>query len=212
MRSISILLRSLLVFLGLAVLFVPITFLKPDATTHTLTENLATLQEPEIEALSGLEIPNDITDANAIFEIKTYAYLADEGARSGAERSVRPANDTANRLIVAKDLSQQKQFTKALIILQNAEPAAQNTYDVQFLRARILSWASYHIEAEQLFRGLMQEYPSDADITVAYAYLKLYREQIYEAEKLFAQVIAQYPHYSEARTGLERSRALIGAQ
>ncbi len=212
MSSLSIILRSLLVFVGLAILFVPLTFLNTSSMPTSEAENTAALEETQIAALSGLNITDDISDSNAIFQREMYAYLADESALAGAGYSSRPKNDTANRLVVANDLAKQKQFDKALIILQNAEKAAQNTYDVQFLRARILSWAAYHNEAEQIFKGLLQEYPSDTDVVVAYAYLKFYRQQLYEAENLFTQVVAKHPNYLEAQTGLDRTRELIRAR
>ena len=52
MGSLSIILRSLLVFVGLAVLFVPLAFIRPDAITAQNAETIRIDEKTQMAALS----------------------------------------------------------------------------------------------------------------------------------------------------------------
>ncbi len=192
MSLLTIVVRSFLVLVVLALMVLPIRFEMDKADVAEAAENGETLEIAEPQTPEILSRP-------------VYAYLADE-SQGILSASYRPANDTANRLSVARTLAEQKQFEKALIILGNVKEEDAPSYDVRFLRARILSWGGQHDAADYIFRGLRAEFPHDPDVMVSHGYLKYYQGQHRDAEYLFSQVLISYPGYVDARNGLNRVR------
>ncbi len=202
MSLLTIFLRSLLVLFVLALLFIPIRInLSDPAPAEASIPETNTI---ETHTTLPIEATGELTPE--IFERPVFAYLKAERQDFIPASTNRPVDDTANRLIVAKDLAEQKQFERALIILGNVKPEDAGSYDVRFLRARIMSWAGQHDGAEYIFSGLWQEFPQDADIMVSYGYLKYYKGEHRTAEALFSQVLARYPGYTDAQDGLRRVR------
>ncbi len=120
--------------------------------------------------------------------------------------AARSATDTDDRILRAKGLVELQKFEEALTELDSVQAIDKNDYTVQFLQARILSWAGKHYQAEQKFRALSQAYPQNPDVTVSYAYLNLYQSKYTQAENLFSQVLKKHPDYADAQTGLNRAR------
>ncbi len=121
----------------------------------------------------------------------------------------RMTDDTKKRLSVAMALSEEKQFDRALILLDNVLDADQDKYEVKFMRARLLSWSGHYAAADQQFTQLRQAYPDDADLMVSHAYVKFYSSQYYEAQSLFIQVLNMHPNYEDARMGLDRVKRAL---
>jgi len=193
MSLLTIFVRSFLVLVVLVLMILPIRF---------------ELSKAEMaEAANGEDLAGPaVIETPEILSRPLYAYLADEHQGVIPTTFQRPYNDTANRLAVARNLADQKQFDKALILLGNVQEDDVPSYDVRFLKARILSWSGQHDASEYVFRGLRAEYPHDPDVMVSYGYLKYYQGQHRDAEYLFSQVLIGYPGYSDAREGLNRVR------
>jgi len=189
MSSLTIVVRSFLVLVALALMILPIRFELSKAET---VDSSAIIQPVTQETPEILSRP-------------VYAYLAEE--RPGlASPAIRPVNDTVNRLSVARTLADQKQFEKALTILGNVKQADAPSYDVRFLQARIMSWAGSHANADDLFLRLRSEFPHDPDVMVSYGYSQFYQGQFQKAEYLFSQVLIGYPGFADARSGLNKVR------
>ncbi len=193
MSLLTIFVRSFLALVVLALMILPIRFEMNKAVGENAAQN-GEILEPEA------------APTPEILSRPLYAYLADESQGTLPATYTRPANDTANRISVARNLAEQKQFEKALIILGNVSEGDAPSYDVRFLRARILSWSGQHDAADYIFKGLRAEYPHDPDVMVSHGYLKYYQGQLRDAEYLFSQVLISYPGYSDARNGLNRVR------
>ncbi len=200
MKPLAIILRSLGVICLAGLILVPVK-LTYSTGTEDAEAKVGTTDPAEIRIIDPVE-PGPST----IFDVPHFAYLAEENDLRPANYSARPVKDTENRITVAKDLAERKQFAKALVILANIQTSDQSQYQVRFLRARILSWDGQYYSAEQEFRALRREYPQDADIMVAYGYLQYYQSRLNNAENLFQQVLLKYPNYVDARRGLERVR------
>jgi len=199
MKPLTIILRSLGVFCLAGLVLVPIRLSYSGDADSGIAPDVSDETIRIVDPIDSL-----ITDEPnlTIFEIPHFAYLADENSLRQANYANRPIKDTENRVIVAKDLAEQKQFRKALAILSNVQISDQSNYDVKFLRARILSWDGQYYSAEQEFQALRRQYPQDADIMVAYGYLQYYQNRLANAESLFQQVLRKYPDYEDARRGL----------
>jgi len=136
----------------------------------------------------------------------SFGFNSQHRADAGADTQTALLN-TNESLHVAETMAQEQNFDQALAILKNVNAEDQNNYDVKFLHARILAWSGDHDSAEDKYASLQQDYPQDADIKVAFAYLKYYQKDFLQAEQIFSQVLVNYPNYQDAKTGLERVRA-----
>jgi len=196
MNVMTIILRSLGVFVGLILLF---------GLGHIAVKNSAPANSQENAQDSALLLAeiNSSTAETALLNQPSFSYLADDSRQ--IERA-RPDNDTENRLLVANDLAKQKQFDRALIILGNIKSEDLSRYDVRFLKARIQSWSGHHAQADHGFQTLRMEFPQDPDIMVSHGFLKYYQGQYRQAETLFQTVLAKHPGYTDARNGLARTR------
>jgi len=116
-----------------------------------------------------------------------------------AEKSVTEISDYA--LIMAK----QKRYGDALKIIQAQSPTYQNSYQLRFTTARILTWAKDYDNARALYETLMRDYPNNSDVLVSYGYLQLFTGNLDKAELTFKDVIDQQPTYLDAHNGLQRT-------
>ncbi len=107
----------------------------------------------------------------------------------------------------ALDLAGNQKFEQALSLLDAQSQENRSTYDVQFARARILSWADQHEAAANAYKDLMNAYPGNPDVENGYGYLEYYRGNYDQADIFFNNIIANHPNYDDARTGLERTQA-----
>lgn len=108
---------------------------------------------------------------------------------------------------LALTLAKAERFDTALDRLSKLNIHTENSYEVRFAKARILTWAQRYPEAELHYNYLMTHYPSHPDIQVSYGYLNLFRGDLDSAEAHFISVIEQHPDYDDAHRGLERTKA-----
>lgn len=198
MTLFNIILRSLIVLSAVAIIFISVSYEKYNAETLVISV------ENPVERLFGVtEAKEAAGETNAeIFKRSTLAYLATDEQKTPGKVVLRPLNDTANRLIVAKHLSKQGKHDKALRILENAYPSDLSSFDVRFLQAQIYSKAKDFKTAEDIFRQLRAEFPHDPDLMVARAHLYLDQGQLSKAESLFSKTLVGYPGYEDAKAGL----------
>ena len=107
----------------------------------------------------------------------------------------------------ALELAGNQKFEQALSLIDAQPVETRGTYDVQFARARILSWDSQHKAAANAYKDLMSAYPGNPDIENGYAYLEYYRGNYDQADIFFNNILAKYPDYEDARNGLVRTQA-----
>ena len=115
-------------------------------------------------------------------------------------------SDTASILTRAMSFAEAKKFDDALRLLGTVHAVDKDSYRVQFLEAKLLSWAGRHQEAEAVFVTLNDAYPQNSDVMVSHAYLKMYQEDYAQAEVLFSDVLSKHPDYEDARRGLNMVR------
>ena len=192
---------SVIVLFAIALIFISV-----NVERYVSEPSLENAENPIERLFEIRRADNSLEDDQEIFQRKTYAYLASDGQLENFEQSVRPVNDTANRLIVAKKLAKQKNYDKALSLLNNVKSSDTQSYDVRIMRAWISSSIGHYEDAEQIFRNLRAEFPHDPDLMVAYGHHFLNRGQLIEAENLFSQTLVEYPGYSDARAGLIQVR------
>lgn len=102
----------------------------------------------------------------------------------------------------ALNLASQKNFTQALDLLSQQSQFEQSQYEHKFLRARILSWAGRYSEAHQELGFLLASNPENPDVRVALGNLHYYQGNLDAAQTEFENVLADYPDYTDAQTGL----------
>ena len=115
-------------------------------------------------------------------------------------------SDTDSLLTRAMSFAQEQKFDEAIALLKSVTGADKEAYKVQFLEAKLLSWAGYHDQAEALFTALNKAYPQNSDIMVSHGYLKIYQKDYAQAETLFSDVLSQHPEYEDAKRGLRMAR------
>ena len=118
--------------------------------------------------------------------------------------------ETKDLLIRANDLVRTQQFDHAIRTLGAVNDQDKDSYEVQFLLARLLSWSGQHLEAEEKFEALNETYPHNADILVSHAYLKLYQNERGQAVDLFEAVLKKHPEYQDAKNGLKMAQSVKG--
>jgi len=104
------------------------------------------------------------------------------------------------RLISAKN------FDQALLLMSQKSVTEQNNFDNRFLKGRILSWKGDHRQARTVLDGLMRDYPLNDDIAFASGNLEYYRGNLNSAERIFTDVLARNPNYTDVATALETVR------
>ncbi len=115
-------------------------------------------------------------------------------------------SDTDSLLTRAMSFAQEQKFDEALHLLKSVPSADKEAYKVQFLEAKLLSWAGHHDQAEDLFAALNKAYPQNSDIMVSHGYLKIYQKDYAQAVTLFSDVLSQHPEYEDAKRGLRMAR------
>lgn len=103
-------------------------------------------------------------------------------------------------------LAEQQNFDQALVILSQENTELRNGYDHRFLKAKILSWAGQHKQAQAELDDLMSEYPDNPDLQFVRGNLEYYQGNFSAAERYYQTVLNKYPSYQDARTGLENVR------
>lgn len=115
-------------------------------------------------------------------------------------------SDTASILTRAMGFAEEQKFDDALGLLGTVHAADKESYRVQFLEAKLLSWAGRHAQAEEKFIALNDAYPQNSDVMVSHGYLKMYQKDYAQAETLFSKVLSQHPDYADAKRGLSMAR------
>ncbi len=202
MTQFNIFARSIIVLFAIALIFISVNFEEYVAET-----SIEAVENPVERLFEITQADQHFQDNEEIFQRKTYAYLAGNYQETGnSKQGFRPINDTANRLVVAKNLARQKKYDKALTILDEVEFGDAFSYDVRILQAQINSSAGQYDLADQIFSNLREEFPHDPDLMVAYGHLFLDRGLLSNAESLFSKTLVEYPGYSGAQDGLAQVR------
>jgi len=101
----------------------------------------------------------------------------------------------------AYEFAEKKKFQVALAILSQASSGEQQSFDHQFAKARILTWARNYNEAERVYENLLDMKPNHPDLMVSYAYMQLFSGNLLSAEAYFSEVLKMQPDYEDARKG-----------
>ena len=144
----------------------------------------------------------DIDTQDPVIQVASLSLIDDIEIPADAE--------TKDLLIRANDLVRAKQFDHAIRTLGAVNDQDKDSYEVQFLLARVLSWSGQHLEAEEKFEALNATYPHNADILVSHAYLKLYQNERGQAVDLFEAVLKKHPEYQDAKNGLKMAQSVKG--
>jgi len=136
------------------------------------------------------------------FIISLTAILAVSSPAFGQSEALYEAIETA------QSLADEKQFGRALIILNDVNSSEKQEYDYRFMRARLLVWSGDYVRASDEFDSLMVEYPNNPDLMVSFAYLEFFRGNLRSAEIYFNKVLDVHPAYIDAYDGLQRTYEL----
>lgn len=109
-------------------------------------------------------------------------------------------------------LAAEENHAGALNLINSQSETIRQTYDVRFAKARILAWSGEHDKSAAVYTALMDEFPGNPDIQNGFGYLEYYRGNLDQADYHFNQVLAGYPGYEDARTGLKRVAAARAAR
>lgn len=101
--------------------------------------------------------------------------------------------------------SKVQDFDTALYFLETVSDRDKKSYNYRLTKARVLTWAGRHSEAESNYAELLQEFPGNPDVMVSYGYLQFFRGNLQSAESYFNQVLAVHPTYLDAYEGLQRT-------
>jgi len=134
------------------------------------------------------------------------AVLIFSGGNTAYARQAGEEGTSGSSLEQAMKLAENEQYQQALEQLDRLTPPLQTSYEARFARARILSWAKRHNDADEVYRSLIRDFPSDPDVLLGHAYLAYYQGEFEQAEMRFASVVRNYPDYHDASSGLERAR------
>lgn len=195
---------------GVGLLFSIIAFL---GYVLLIDENAKAKITPPIQAASVETAPEtlmgpDQTAEAPIVKLASLSIMTNYPAMNEPNLTRHIKMSMEERLITAKQLVRTQEFGEALQMLEIEPQSDQDAYNLNYLKAQILSWSGNHSEAEQAFTALRQQYPHDADIAVSFGYLHLYQNNFEDAERLFTQVLDRFPDYQDAKKGLKRATAI----
>ena len=177
---------------------------KAKITPSVQTASAETVPETLPETL----VVSDDAAETPIVKLASLSIITDYPAMDDSSLTAEMGMIVEERLKTAKQLAGAQEFDEALQMLEIAPQSDQEAYNLNYLKAQILSWSGNHYKAERAFTELRQQYPQDADIAVSFGYLHLYQNNFEDAERLFTQVLDRFPDYQDAKKGLKRATAI----
>lgn len=150
----------------------------------------------------------DETTDMPVVKLASLSVMTDYPATESLELKPHYNMTIEERLTNAHTLANNQKFDEALQMLETNPASEDAAYNLEYLKAQILSWSGDHDKAEQAFTKLLKTYPQDVDIAVSFGYLHLYQNKFDNAERLFTQVLDRFPDYQDAQIGLKRAIAI----
>ena len=196
---------------GFGILFLGITLsayaLMAETAKNTPSAQNIETTSPHVKAETAPETTSE-TDTPVI-KLASLSIMTDYPAAQDSDLQLgNNAMSAEQRIAQAKALASEEKFDEALRLLGTTPANDENAYQLNYLRAQILSWSGKHEKANHAFTELRQQYPQDADIAVSFGYLHLYQNNFKDAEQLFSQVLDRFPDYHDAKQGLKRATAI----
>lgn len=112
------------------------------------------------------------------------------------------AISTEDVLRQSRELAAEKKYTKALVLLKEAEAAHPKDSDIKIAIASVQSWQGHYKEAEQILDSLGKKENSAPDVLLLRANLAYYKHDFSTAAKLYQRILAKHPDYKDAKEGL----------
>ena len=197
-------------YAGLGVLFSVIAVSGYALMTSSQLDSPA---EQHIEAKSAqitteTALESNVEEDGPVIKLASLSVMTDIPVTENSDINAGIGIIAEERMASAKQLAGQQKFDEALRMLDVKPTNDQENYNLNYLKAQILSWSGDHNKAKIAFTKLREEYPQDADIAVSFGYLHLYQNNFKDAERLFSQVLARFPDYHDAKQGLKRATAI----
>lgn len=188
-----------------------LTFIcKSNAATEN-SEILDSILLPELPAAeqTPLVSPEISSVPTPIISTEVRVKDAEEVRAKDAEKKNYDINKTLEEV---KKLYDQKKFTEALSLLDQAEKKSPDNYDVKITKAKVLSWKKDYAKAQVVLNQLLEINPDNDDVFLAQAYLYYYQNKFTQAKRSFEKILAHNPKYSDAKVGLQKVNQVISAQ
>jgi len=111
---------------------------------------------------------------------------------------------TGNIIEQSRTLAAEHKYTQALAILQDARKREPDNIDLTVAFVSVLSWEGKYAQAQSVLNQLPSSANDNADVLLVRADLASYQQQYPLAQKLYLKILSRYPHYQDARIGLQR--------
>lgn len=111
----------------------------------------------------------------------------------------------------SRALAEQQHYDEALAVLQKAEKQHPGHGEVVLAKARVLHWQGRDAEALAALGRLSAKEQANPDVKLVRAAIATRAKDYPGAEKIYREILVQYPDYADARDGLGRVAQLQAA-